>query len=194
MQTPHCPPPQRANDSAICCRRSSGNPSRVTSVLPATCAAFIVQHNRGLPSINSVQQPQEACGSHPFFSDVKPKSSRSTASKERSSTAASTSRPFRVNRTVSLAPDVLSDVTTLAHMHHPISTLHFPVYFSTPRHLEQPKRPRPQCLVIDHPSPHRRFNRTHHNSANRHLGHIPPKRQMPENITIRERGQRNSYL
>ena len=32
MQKPHCTPPHRENDSAICCRRSSDRPSSVTRV------------------------------------------------------------------------------------------------------------------------------------------------------------------
>src|SRR5215471_3431900 len=103
MQKPHCTPPHRENDSAICSRRSSGKPSSVTSVLPATWLGFIVQDSLGLSSINSVQQPHEACGSHPFLSDKQPKSSRSTARSERSSsTVASTSRPFSVNEIASV--------------------------------------------------------------------------------------------
>ena len=98
MQKPHCTPPHWTKESAICLRVSSGKPSSVVTDLPAACWGFIVQERRGLPSISRMQQPQDACGSQPFFNEVQPKSSRRMLRSERSSSSTTlTLLPFRLN-------------------------------------------------------------------------------------------------
>ena len=80
MQKPHCTPPQRTNESAICWRCSSSSPSSVVIVLPSAFAGDRAHDKTGLPSINTVQQPHWAWGWQPFLGEVVPRKSRSTSS------------------------------------------------------------------------------------------------------------------
>jgi len=57
----------------------------------------MVHDRRGWPSTSIVQHPHDACGSHPFLSDMQPKSSRSTANNDRPRAFVSTVFSFRLN-------------------------------------------------------------------------------------------------
>ena len=96
MQNPHCTPPQRTNDSAICWRCGSSSPSSVVIDLPSAFSALSAHASTGLPSMSTVQQPHCACGWQPSLGDVMPSPSRNKSSSVQpdSGSENSTSRSF----------------------------------------------------------------------------------------------------
>ena len=82
VQKPHWLAPVSQNASAQRSRTSSGRPSTVVIVRPATRRTGVTQATRGWPSTRTVQQPHCPCGLQPSLGERRPRSSRSTSSSD----------------------------------------------------------------------------------------------------------------
>ena len=71
VQNPHCTAPLPTNALPRVCKRDSGRPSRVTTLLPATFFMGVAQARTAFSSTSTRQAPHAACPEQPSLAAVR---------------------------------------------------------------------------------------------------------------------------